>query len=86
MGPMPRHEWDETRLRFEQGPDSGSWGKWVDLRGPGGATNYVAVGSSSSGGDTIVQTSNRVSDMVLYDETGRAILTPQGRAILAIGQ
>jgi len=33
-GPPPEHEWQGTRLRFEQ-PD-GSWGEYVDLRGPAG--------------------------------------------------
>lgn len=32
IGPMPDHQWDGTRLRFEE-PD-GDWGKYVDLRGP----------------------------------------------------
>lgn len=35
MGPRPDHQWDGTRLRFEE-PD-GRWGKWVDLVGPRGA-------------------------------------------------
>ena len=34
IGPMPRHEWDGTKLRFEI--DVGVWGEWVDLRGPKG--------------------------------------------------
>ena len=33
-GPMPRHEWDDARLRFEK-PD-GVWGEWEDLQGPRG--------------------------------------------------
>jgi hypothetical protein len=33
VGPMPRHEWSGSRLRFEK-PD-GSWGEWVELRGTG---------------------------------------------------
>lgn len=33
-GPPPEHQWDGTRLRFRR-PD-GSWGPWVDLKGPGG--------------------------------------------------
>lgn len=33
-GPMPRHQWRETELRFERAP--GKWGQWVDLRGPRG--------------------------------------------------
>jgi hypothetical protein len=36
MGPMPKHEWSGTKLRFEQGPDGNHWGAWTDLRGPPG--------------------------------------------------
>lgn len=34
IGPMPAHEWSGTKLRFEEAP--GTWGEWVDLRGPRG--------------------------------------------------
>jgi hypothetical protein len=34
VGPKPRHEWKETELRFEKA--DGTWGKYVDLRGPPG--------------------------------------------------
>lgn len=44
-GPMPRHEWSGTRLRFER--PGGSWGDWVDLRGPQG---YAGGGTVSTGG------------------------------------
>lgn len=30
-GPMPRHEWRGTEIRFQQAPDR--WGPWVDVRG-----------------------------------------------------
>lgn len=33
-GPIPEHEWEGSRLRFEQ-PDH-RWGEWVELRGPRG--------------------------------------------------
>lgn len=61
IGPAPEHEWDGTRLRF-QNPD-GSWGEWVDLRGKpgkpgkpgkdgisvvGGGSGYSAGGASFS--------------------------------------
>ena len=37
IGPMPKHQWKGTRLRFERSPDV--WGKWTDLEGqPGPAT------------------------------------------------
>lgn len=31
VGPVPKHEWDGTRLRFEM--PNGVWGLWVDLKG-----------------------------------------------------
>lgn len=34
-GPMPDHEWQGTKLRFEK--PGGGWGELVDLRGPKGA-------------------------------------------------
>lgn len=44
IGPIPKHEWNRTSLRFQEGVDSiGNviWGKFVDLRGPQGpATSY----------------------------------------------
>lgn len=33
-GPMPAHQWQDTRLRFEKAP--GKWGEYVDLQGPPG--------------------------------------------------
>lgn len=56
IGPMPRHEWEGTELRFEAEP--GIWGDFVNLRGPqgergrgggggggaqGGASNFLAL-------------------------------------------
>jgi hypothetical protein len=53
IGPAPAHEWDGTRLRF-QNPD-GSWGEWVDLRGKPGkpgkdGISVVGGGGYSAGG------------------------------------
>lgn len=39
IGATPTHEWEGTRLRFEQ--STGAWGRWVDLIGPPGATSSV---------------------------------------------
>jgi len=44
MGPMPQHEWDRTRIRFEESP--GVWGDWVDLRGPRGLSGGGGGGSA----------------------------------------
>jgi hypothetical protein len=40
-GPAPAHEWDDTRLRF-QNPD-GSWGDYTDLQGESGSAGPSGV-------------------------------------------
>lgn len=46
-GPIPDHEWNKTSLRFEK-PD-GTWGEYVDLKGPRGRDG------GGGGGVSIVQ-------------------------------
>lgn len=48
IGPAPAHEWDGTRLRF-QNPD-GTWGEWVDLRGNPGKPGKNGVNAIGGGG------------------------------------
>lgn len=48
-GPAPAHQWDGTKLRFEN-PD-GSWGKKVDLEGPRGPAGYGGGGIVQTGGE-----------------------------------
>ena len=43
IGPMPRHEWRGSELRFQLTPKK--WGKWTDLRGPAGS-GRTFVGTS----------------------------------------
>ena len=43
IGPMPRHQWDGTKLRFQQGPAGDDWGAYVDLKGATGAQGYTGV-------------------------------------------
>lgn len=50
MGPMPKHEWQGTKLRFQQ--TEGRWGKWVDLQGkPGKAGSGGGVFVGNTGGN-----------------------------------
>ena len=49
-GPMPGHEWQGTKLRFEK-PDGG-WGELVELRGPKGARGDRGPGGGGGGGNT----------------------------------
>lgn len=49
IGPMPRHQWKGTKLRFESQPDE--WGKFVDLQGkPGNPGSPGANGRPGQGG------------------------------------
>jgi hypothetical protein len=40
-GPAPEHEWRGTALRFEHA--DGSWGEYVDLKGPPGDSGKTTV-------------------------------------------
>ncbi len=44
-GRIPKHEWKNTKLRFEK--PNGKWGEWIDLKAP---LQVVAVGRGSSSG------------------------------------
>jgi hypothetical protein len=48
IGPMPRHEWQETELRFEIEP--GKWGRWTDLQGPPGEMRVIHIPGGGGGG------------------------------------
>lgn len=78
-GKTPAHEWDGTRLRFEQ-PD-GSWGEWVDLRGKKGANGdrgaegvTVVTGGGGAKFDPatldILQVVPTLSDFLLLERDG----------------
>jgi len=45
-GPVPAHEWDGTRLRFQL--TLNEWGQWVDLQGPEGKTGTAAAGGGGT--------------------------------------
>ncbi len=45
IGPMPKHQWDGPRLRFEIAP--GKWGQWANLRGPAGISGAVLRGNGT---------------------------------------
>jgi len=75
IGPMPDHQWDGTRLRFEE-PDGG-WGKYVDLRGPQGI-HGASGGGGKGGGMTELQA---LQLQTLIDIFGGWIATPPTVAI-----
>lgn len=67
-GRPPAHEWDDTRLRF-QNPDK-SWGPWVDLRGPGSLFGGFFGGPPPSG---LI-----ITRLTTNGTTGPATLSPSG--------
>lgn len=69
-GPMPAHQWQGTKLRFEQ--QGGAWGKWVDLRGPAGARG------GNAGSTTIVKGFDPARLPAAANETPGAFLVRQG--------
>lgn len=75
MGPMPDHQWDGTRLRFEE-PD-GTWGKYVDLKGAPGQS----VGGGGGGGLSKLQA---LQLQTLLDIFGGWIATPPLVAIASL--
>ena len=76
VGPMPKHEWQGTKLRFQQ--TDNKWGKWVDLQGkPGkaGSGGGVFVGGGGSGGtpwnpDSLPTASNATPDEFIVKQSG----------------
>lgn len=66
-GPAPRHEWDGTRLRFEQA--DGSFGDWVDLKGEQGNSVEV-VGAVDTPNDLPANYNGNVGDMLFDRSTG----------------
>jgi hypothetical protein len=77
-GPMPSHQWQGTKLRFEL--PTGAWGKWVDLRGPAGARG------GSSGSATIVKgfDPNAVQPTTTV-EAGDEMFIRRGTSVYRIG-
>lgn len=53
-GLPPEHEWQGTSLRFKE--PGGSWGQYVDLRGPVGASATVPVATTAIAGKVKPQT------------------------------
>lgn len=53
-GLPPEHEWRGTQLRFKE-PD-GSWGQFIDLRGPAGSSATVPIATTSTAGKVMPKT------------------------------
>ena len=66
-GPPPSHEWDGTRLRFEN-PD-GSFGPFIDLQGPQGNSVKV-VGSVPTVEDLPQGNQNQIGDLIFIESSG----------------
>lgn len=52
LGPMPLHEWDGTKIRFQLTLDE--WGDWHDIAGPRGPRGVQGGGGGGSGSPTPV--------------------------------
>lgn len=60
-GDTPKHQWSGTSIRFEQ-PD-GTWGQWVDLRGPAG------LNGRGKGGNGIISGGHALEGLPISDDT-----------------
>lgn len=49
MGPMPEHQWDGTKIRFQK--TRTTWGEYVDIQGPAGPKGDPGVGTPGPKGD-----------------------------------
>lgn len=67
QGLPPEHEWQGTQLRFKE-PD-GSWGQFIDLRGPQGESATVPVATSAVAGKVKPQTGD--NDGLELDADGK---------------
>jgi len=66
-GPAPAHEWDGTRIRFEN-PD-GTFGEWKELMGPEG-TSVKVVGSVPTPDDLPSGENNSTGDLIFIESNG----------------
>ena len=67
VGPMPKHEWKGTKLRFQQ--TGGKWGKWTDLQGPAGKSGGgVFVGGGGSGSGAVNPGAFPIADTIVPDD------------------
>lgn len=66
VGPMPRHEWRGTKLRFQLTPQT--WGPFVDLKGPRGAAGASGGGGGSSNSGITLDDIEQVSLLLPGDE------------------
>jgi hypothetical protein len=83
------HEWDGTRLRFQQGPDGNTWGAYVDLEGPPGKDGkrrevYIgAVGAASNSGASSGDSGGGMAAGVpLYIAPGETFTAPANQQTL----
>lgn len=65
MGPMPRHQWEGTRLRFEL-PEG--WGPFVELQGPPGKTSRGPRYMLDAGGGGVTEA--RVIELIEAHASG----------------
>ena len=93
QGPIPKHEWNRTQLRFQEATDEDGnviWGQFVDLRGPQGSTNnYYPGGSSGSAAPeytsvTVARDSENLATSITQGSTVWAITRDVNNCITSI--
>ena len=76
-GGIPDHQWRGTKIRFEK--DDGSWGEWVDLRGPQGATGQSHGPSDGGyGGPMEIPIKAGTNVTVRKDASGAYVISATG--------
>ncbi|MCB0645969.1 MAG: collagen-like protein [Saprospiraceae bacterium] len=70
-GPIPAHEWDGTKLRFEEA--NGGFGPWVDLKGEPGTSIKVA-GSVPNESDLPRPYTGNAGDLIFTTNGGNAFV------------
>ena len=65
-GDKPNHQWSGTKLRFEK--SDGTWGKYVDLKGPKGDPGKSGGGGWGGGGPTFNPSLLPAADDALPEE------------------
>lgn len=69
MGPMPKHEWRGTELRFQLTPKK--WGKWVNLKGPAGSSGSVVVQDGGTNLDSLPPATDETPDLFVVKQDGK---------------
>ena len=79
MGPMPRHEWEGTSLRFEIAPNQ--WGEFVNLQGPQGKRGPAGGGGAAPSSGSEVTLPISVGDVTFDVPITEQVTVAQGTLV-----